>query len=64
MFASEDAVFLLSYAMLILHVDNHSEKVVNKMREAQFKKTLRGTNGTQDFPDEMLSQIYFRCAFA
>lgn len=58
-FGSEDAVFLLAYAMLILHVDNHSEKIVNKMREAQFKKSLRGTNGTKDFPDEMLSQIYF-----
>lgn len=32
-FASEDAVFLLAYAMLILHVDNHSDKIVNKMRE-------------------------------
>lgn len=58
-FASEDAVFLLAYATLILHVDNHSEKIVNKMLESQFKKTLRGTNGSKDFPDEMLSQIYF-----
>ncbi len=45
--------------MLILHVDNHSDKIVNKMREAQFKKTLKGTNGDKDFPEDMLSRIYY-----
>jgi brefeldin A-resistance guanine nucleotide exchange factor 1 len=63
-FASEDAVFLLAYAMLILHVDNHSDKIVNKMREAQFKKTLRGTNGSSDFPEDMLSRIYYSVSTA
>ncbi len=58
-FQTEDAVFLLAYAMLILHVDNHSDKIVHKMSEAQFKKTLRGTNGSADFPEDMLSRIYF-----
>ena len=58
-YANEDAVFLLSYAMLILHVDNHNEKIVNKMTEAQFKKTLRGTNGDKDFPEDMLARIYY-----
>jgi Sec7-like guanine-nucleotide exchange factor len=27
--------------------------------QAQFKKTLKGTNGNKDFPDDMLSRIYY-----
>ena len=59
-FKSEDAVFLVSYAILILNVDLHSGKVVNTMKEPQFCKQLKSTNGGEDFPAEMIKDIYYR----
>ena len=57
-FLSEDAVFLVCYATLMLNVDLHSTKVIKKMEEAQFFRQLEGMNEKTNFEREMLSSTY------
>eukprot|EP01091_Cochliopodium_minus_P008503 TRINITY_DN1946_c0_g3_i1.p1 TRINITY_DN1946_c0_g3~~TRINITY_DN1946_c0_g3_i1.p1 ORF type:complete len:1523 (-),score=479.02 TRINITY_DN1946_c0_g3_i1:241-4809(-) len=59
-FRSEDAVFLVCYATLILNVDLHSGKVTVPMKEHQFARQLQGQNLEQDFPAEFVKDIYYR----
>ncbi|KAF8416147.1 hypothetical protein BGX38DRAFT_1244736 [Terfezia claveryi] len=55
-----DAVFVLSYAIIMLNTDQHSPKVKesNRMKLEDFTRNLRGVNGGKDFNMEYLRAIY------
>lgn len=57
---SEDAVFILTYAIIMLNVDQHSPKLKGKKRMelVDFARNLRGVNGTKDFPPEFLEMTF------
>jgi len=58
-FANVDAAYTLSYAVIMLNVDQHNSNVKQQsMTWEQFKKNLKGVNGGQDFDPNMLNQIY------
>ena len=56
--ASQDAAFILGYAVVMLNTDQHNRGVKGRMSLEQFSKNLRGVNNGQDFPPEYLSDIY------
>ncbi|KAI1409058.1 hypothetical protein F5Y13DRAFT_193730 [Hypoxylon sp. FL1857] len=58
--ASEDAVFVLTYAIIMLNVDQHSPKLKGKKRMelADFARNLRGVNNSKDFPPEFLESTF------
>jgi golgi-specific brefeldin A-resistance guanine nucleotide exchange factor 1 len=58
--ADKDAVFILSYAIIMLNVDQHSPKLKsqNRMDYTQFAKNLRGVNSGQDFSADYLQDIF------
>ncbi|VDI44231.1 golgi-specific brefeldin A-resistance guanine nucleotide exchange factor 1 [Mytilus galloprovincialis] len=60
-FANYDAAFTLTYAIIMLNVDqhNHNAKKQNiPMTNAEFKKNVNKCNGGQDFDQDMLEEIY------
>lgn len=60
-FANVDCAFTLSYAVIMLNVDQHNtnaKKNSNPMTVDEFRKNLKGVNGGQDFDPGMLQQIY------
>eukprot|EP01113_Clastostelium_recurvatum_P025585 TRINITY_DN3078_c0_g1_i3.p1 TRINITY_DN3078_c0_g1~~TRINITY_DN3078_c0_g1_i3.p1 ORF type:complete len:1663 (+),score=447.69 TRINITY_DN3078_c0_g1_i3:135-5123(+) len=57
-FASKDAVHLLSFSVIMLNVDMHNPQVKKKMTLDQYLSQLRKTNGDKDFPREMLIDIH------
>ncbi|RYP17307.1 hypothetical protein DL765_004598 [Monosporascus sp. GIB2] len=58
--ADEDAAFVLTYAIIMLNVDQHSPKLKGKKRMAieDFGRNLRGVNGGKDFAPEFLEAIF------
>ena len=58
--ADKDAVYVLTYAIIMLNTDQHSPKVKtqNRMSYDQFARNLRGVNGNGDFAPEYLQGIY------
>ncbi|KAJ1955520.1 GDP/GTP exchange factor for ARF, partial [Linderina pennispora] len=56
--ANKDAGFILSYAVIMLNVDQHSVKVKNRMRFEDFARNLRGVNDGQDFRTGFLTDVY------
>lgn len=60
-FANPDAAFRLAYAIIMLNMDqhNHNAKKLNvPMTVEDFTKNLRGLNGSSDFDQEMLIEIF------
>ncbi|XP_052237414.1 Golgi-specific brefeldin A-resistance guanine nucleotide exchange factor 1-like isoform X1 [Dreissena polymorpha] len=60
-FANAGAAFILSYAIIMLNVDQHNHNVKKQnipMTFEQFKRNLSKTNGGEDFESEMLLEIY------
>ncbi|XP_066598661.1 Golgi-specific brefeldin A-resistance guanine nucleotide exchange factor 1 [Prorops nasuta] len=60
-FASADAAFTLSYAVIMLNVDQHNHNVKkqsNPMTPEQFRRNLKKVNGGANFDQEMLDDIY------
>lgn len=54
-----DANFTLTYAIIMLNVDQHSPKVKeNRMTPIAFAKNLRGVNDKGDFDQQYLQDIY------
>ncbi|CAD6198940.1 unnamed protein product [Caenorhabditis auriculariae] len=56
-----DAAFTLSYAVIMLNMDQHNPQVKRNqppMTVDCFKRNLSGTNGGQDFEPEMLISMY------
>ncbi len=58
--ADKDAVFILTYAMLMLNTDLHNRNLKDQKRMTinDFSKNLRGVNGKKDFAPEYLQEIY------
>ncbi|TVY38452.1 Uncharacterized protein LSUB1_G004093 [Lachnellula subtilissima] len=55
-----DAIFVLTYAIIMLNVDQHSPKIKaqSRMQYEDFAKQVRGVNGGQDFDPEFLRAIF------
>lgn len=56
-----DAAFTLSYAIIMLNVDQHNPQAKRNqppMTVDCFKKNLSGTNGSKDFDPEMVAEMY------
>ncbi|KAL1876336.1 hypothetical protein VTK73DRAFT_9579 [Phialemonium thermophilum] len=58
--ADKDAVFILTYAIILLNTDQHNPNVkgLNRMTYNDFARNLRGQNGGQDFDPAYLQEIY------
>ncbi|KAH9883841.1 Sec7-domain-containing protein [Xylariomycetidae sp. FL2044] len=58
--ADEDAVFVLTYAVIMLNVDQHSPKLKNakRMELVDFERQLRGVNGGQNFAPEFVQATF------
>jgi brefeldin A-resistance guanine nucleotide exchange factor 1 len=58
--ADKDAVYVLTYAIIMLNTDQHNPnlKSQNRMKYTDFSRNLRGVNGGQDFAPEYLQEIY------
>lgn len=53
---------MLSYAIIMLNTDQHNQNVRKQnipMTLEDFKKNLKGTDGGQDFDEDLLDAIYF-----
>ena len=56
-----DSAFTLSYAVIMLNVDQHNKnhtKTNDPMTEEQFKRNLRSTNNNENHNQDMLHEIY------
>ncbi|KAI0506134.1 Sec7-domain-containing protein [Xylaria bambusicola] len=56
--ANQDAVFVLTYAIIILNVDQHSPKIKKRMELADFARQVRGVNDGKDFAPEFLEATF------
>ncbi|KAF2198263.1 Sec7-domain-containing protein [Delitschia confertaspora ATCC 74209] len=58
--ADKDAVFVLTYAIIMLNTDQHNPNVAasNRMTFQDFSRNLRGVNGGKDFDPNYLQSIF------
>lgn len=58
--ADQDAVYILTYAIIMLNTDLHNPNIKGQKRMSyeDFAKNLRGVNGGRDFAPEYLHEIY------
>lgn len=56
--ASEDAVYVLAYSIIMLNTDLHNPQVTRRMTIADYQKNLRGVNDGGDFDADYLATIY------
>ncbi|KAI9822830.1 MAG: GDP/GTP exchange factor for ARF [Phylliscum demangeonii] len=58
--ADKDAVYVLTYAIIMLNTDQHNPnlKSQNRMSLIDFSRNLRGVNGGEDFNPQYLQDIY------
>jgi brefeldin A-resistance guanine nucleotide exchange factor 1 len=58
--ANQDAVFVLTYAVIMLNTDLYNPNVKNQKRMTfdDFSRNLRGVNNKKDFEPEYLQEIY------
>jgi brefeldin A-resistance guanine nucleotide exchange factor 1 len=58
--ANKDAIFVLTYAVIMLNTDQHNPnlKGAKRMQVEDFAKNLRGVNDGKDFDPEYLQGIY------
>jgi len=59
--ANKDAVFVLTYAIIMLNTDQHNPVVgrnQSRMTFTDFARNLRGVNGDKDFDQEYLQKIF------
>ncbi|KAI9705603.1 MAG: GDP/GTP exchange factor for ARF [Candelina mexicana] len=57
--ADKDAVYILTYAIIMLNTDQHNPNIKTKrMDYTAFAKNLRGVNNGNDFAPEYLQKIY------
>ncbi|KAF8606445.1 Sec7-domain-containing protein [Ceratobasidium sp. AG-I] len=55
---SEDAVFVLSYSVIMLNTDLHNPQNRKRMTITDYRKNLKGVNDGTDFDPEYLQAIY------
>ncbi|TYZ68326.1 hypothetical protein PybrP1_007605 [[Pythium] brassicae (nom. inval.)] len=53
-----DAAYVLSFSLIMLNTDLHSEHIPKKMTEDEFVRNNRGINGGQDLPRAYLAELY------
>lgn len=53
-----DAVFILSYSIILLNTDLHNPQVKKQMDLESYKRNVRGVYNGGDFPEWYLSKIY------
>nr|POE72422.1 uncharacterized protein CFP56_12295 [Quercus suber] len=60
MFADKDAIFVLSYAIIMLNTDQYNVNIKpsSRMTLQGFARNLRGVNGGKNFDDEYLQAIF------
>lgn len=58
--ADKDAIYVLTYAIIILNTDQHNPnlKSQNRMTLNDFSRNLRGVNGGKDFAPQYLQDIF------
>ncbi|KAJ2998601.1 hypothetical protein NUW58_g273 [Xylaria curta] len=56
--ANQDAVFVLTYAIIMLNVDQHSPKIKKRMELTDFARQVRGVNDGKDFAPEFLQATF------
>ncbi|CAG8270358.1 unnamed protein product [Penicillium olsonii] len=58
--ADKDALYILTYAIIMLNTDQYNPNVKpqNRMSFISFARNLRGVNGGGDFAEEFLQEIY------
>jgi brefeldin A-resistance guanine nucleotide exchange factor 1 len=57
--ANGDAVYILTYAVIMLNTDQHNPNMKQKrMQLEDFKKNVRGINDGKDFDPEFIREIY------
>ena len=58
--SDKDAIYVLTYAIIMLNTDQHNPNVKgqNRMSHQDFAKNLRGVNGGHDFAPEYLEKIF------
>ncbi|KAH6856483.1 hypothetical protein B0I37DRAFT_396130 [Chaetomium sp. MPI-CAGE-AT-0009] len=58
--ANKDAVFILTYAIILLNTDQHTPTLKNRSRMTfeDFSRNLRGQNDGEDFAPEYLQDIF------
>ncbi|KAG0038070.1 GDP/GTP exchange factor for ARF [Podila clonocystis] len=56
--ASQDAAFILGYAVVMLNTDQHNRGVRERMSLEQFAKNLRGVNNNENFSIEYLGEVF------
>ncbi|KAI9233815.1 MAG: hypothetical protein BYD32DRAFT_464966 [Podila humilis] len=56
--ASQDAAFILGYAVVMLNTDQHNRGVRDRMSLEQFAKNLRGVNNNENFSMKYLGEIF------
>ncbi|SPO21706.1 related to golgi-specific brefeldin a-resistance guanine nucleotide exchange factor 1 [Ustilago trichophora] len=56
--ATEDAVFILAYSVIMLNTDQHNPQNKRRMTVEDYRKNLRGVNGGEDFGPELTGTIY------
>ncbi|PWZ03169.1 hypothetical protein BCV70DRAFT_197407 [Testicularia cyperi] len=56
--ATEDAVFILSYSVIMLNTDLHNPQNKRRMMVEDYRKNLRGVNDGKDFDPELTGAIY------
>ncbi|ETV68231.1 hypothetical protein, variant 5 [Aphanomyces astaci] len=57
-FVHEDCAFILSFSIIMLNTDLHSDQIQKKMTIDEFVRNNRGINGGQDLPREYLELLY------
>ena len=57
---NEDAAYILSFAIMMLHTSLHNPSVKHKTSIEQWITMNRGNNGGKDFPKQFLLDIYER----
>ncbi|KAJ7261394.1 hypothetical protein B0H12DRAFT_1106609, partial [Mycena haematopus] len=55
---NEDAVYVLSYSVIMLNTDLHNPQVRKRMTIEDYTRNLRGVNNNSDFSSEFLQNIY------
>ncbi|RDL30365.1 Uncharacterized protein BP5553_10243 [Venustampulla echinocandica] len=58
--ADKDAIYVLTYAVIMLNTDQHNPNVrpQDRMKYENFARNLRGVNGGKDFDTEYLQAIF------
>jgi len=58
-FQSHDSVHTLTCAIMLLNTDLHSDNLQRRMTPEEFVENLAELNDGQNFPDDLLKNIYF-----